>query len=505
MKRLAGIFIYCLLANMLYSQAPYAVAADTAYIRVYGGNNFDEARDLKETYDKGYILVGTTSSFGQGSTSLYVVKTDSLGIHQWSKNYGGLNIDWGYSVENAYSNGYLFVGYTNSFVDTNGYDGYIVRTDSAGNLLWQKTFGGDDWDYLYNSYPMADSGYVLCGASYTHSAGNKDAWLIRINKAGDTLWTTLYGGQDDEEYNDVVVLKNSIYAAGKQYNPIRKRTDAIITKYDFSGNSIGSYLYGPKDSVNYEYKGIGTTANMELILTGQKDSLPVKNLSSSIIMRMDTSFSIQWTDPGGYSQVSMANKSVENSKHEIITVGTVVGGLGGTSLFPIHYYGNGIWISSPTYGGAGDEAGNSLIMSSKKYLVFVGSTNSTNLSYGDKDMYLVLMKKDSVYSDQHINLVKFQDTLPLVIINVAEHTSLSSTLLIAPNPFSAECRIDILGKPDNNELLTVVLYDILGKEVYRNQTKQSSFMLNKNQLSAGTYLLCLTGDSIHYRTLVIIE
>ena len=490
---------------MLHAQIPFSNNNDTAYIRTYGGNNFDEAKDIKETFDYGYILIGTTSSFGQGSTSMYVVKTDSLGKHQWSKTYGGLNIDWGYSVENAYNNGYLFVGYTNSFIDGNGYDGYIVRTDSIGKQLWQTTFGGDDWDYLYNSYPLADSGYVLCGSSYTHSAGNKDAWLIRINKFGDTLWTKLYGAQEDEEYNDVIVLKKSIYAVGKQYNPIRKRTDAIIKKYDLSGNITGSYVYAPKDSVNYEYKGISATANMELILTGKKDSLPIKNLSSSIIMRMDTSFLIQWIDPGGYSQMSVANKSVENSKHEIITVGTVHDGLGGTALFPIHYYSNGWWISSPTYGNTGDETGNSLIMTSKKHLVFVGSTNSASLSYGDKDMYLVLMKSDSVYSDLHTNLVKFHDTLSLIIINVAEHSPVSSTLLIAPNPFSSECRIDILGMPKKNESLLVVLYDVFGNEVYRSQTSQNSFILNKNQLSIGSYALVITGNSIYYRRLVIIE
>ena len=94
----------------------------------------DVGQDIQYTSDHGFIIAGTTSSFGSGNTAIYLLKVDSNGTFQWSKAIGGIGIEWGYSVKQTFDKGYVVAGYTNSF-GNGGYDMYLVKTDSAGNTL----------------------------------------------------------------------------------------------------------------------------------------------------------------------------------------------------------------------------------------------------------------------------------------------------------------------------------------------------------------------------------
>src|SRR5579872_6649978 len=87
----------------------------------------------------GLYYFGTTGSFGNGDADVYLIKTDSLGNHLWSKTYGGHQNDWGYSVEVTADSGFFVSGYSNSFNPPNGYDAYYVKADKNGKLQWQKT------------------------------------------------------------------------------------------------------------------------------------------------------------------------------------------------------------------------------------------------------------------------------------------------------------------------------------------------------------------------------
>jgi hypothetical protein len=102
MKKLLYIFILLTLTTQAQKRV-----ADTAFYYTYGGINNDEARDIKETPDGGYILAGTSSSVGQGNTSVYLVKTDELGNHKWSSVQGGSKNDWAYTVQLTHDSGFF--------------------------------------------------------------------------------------------------------------------------------------------------------------------------------------------------------------------------------------------------------------------------------------------------------------------------------------------------------------------------------------------------------------
>ena len=161
---------------------------DSLWAKTFGGSDYDRGCSVKQTADKGYIIAGWTRSFGSDSSNIYLVKTDSLGDSLWAKTFGGDSAEYGFSVDQTNDKGYIITGSTNSF-GSGSSDVYLVKTDSLGDSLWAKTFGGSFFDYGTSVLQTADGGYIITGYCYN------DAYLIKTNSYGDTLWTkNLLGG-----------------------------------------------------------------------------------------------------------------------------------------------------------------------------------------------------------------------------------------------------------------------------------------------------------------------
>jgi hypothetical protein len=181
--------------------------------KTYGGTDTDYGYSVVQTSDGGYAITGYTYSFGAGGTDVYLVKTDANGNIQWSKTYGGTDTDVGYSVVQTSDGGYAIAGYTLSF-GAGGSDVYLVKTDSLGNMVWSKTFGGTGADHAYSVVQTADGGYAITGYTYSFGAGGYDVYLVKTDVYGDfglartdstanTL--TLYRGANDVYWNYVRV------------------------------------------------------------------------------------------------------------------------------------------------------------------------------------------------------------------------------------------------------------------------------------------------------------
>ena len=112
---------------------------------------------VRQTTDGGYIVTGRTISFGAGNYDVYLIKTDSLGDTLWTKTYGGTNTDYGYAVQQTTDGGYIVAGYTLSFGAGN-YDVYLIKADSLGDTLWTKTYGGGNFDEGWAVQQTTDGG-----------------------------------------------------------------------------------------------------------------------------------------------------------------------------------------------------------------------------------------------------------------------------------------------------------------------------------------------------------
>ncbi len=166
------------------------------WTRMYGGVGDDEGYSVQQTNDGGYVIVGSTTSFGAGKGDVYLIRTDPDGDTVWTGTYGGAGEDIGYSVVQADDGGFLFAGYASSF-DNGEEDVYIVKVDENGRLIGTGTSGQNHWVKAYSIIRSNDGNYVAVGSAESrYGDGSVEVWLIKINKDGEILWLKDYSGPD---------------------------------------------------------------------------------------------------------------------------------------------------------------------------------------------------------------------------------------------------------------------------------------------------------------------
>jgi hypothetical protein len=156
---------------------------DSLWIKTYGGSLPDKAYSVRRTSDNGFIVAGHTDSFGPGVVNVYLLKTDSLGNVLWERTYGGSASDQGWAVRQTGDGGYIVAGVTMSFGEGAG-DAYLLKTDSLGNVLWERAFGGPSPDRAFSVAETQDGGYVLAGRTRSYGAGESDVYLIKTDSLG---------------------------------------------------------------------------------------------------------------------------------------------------------------------------------------------------------------------------------------------------------------------------------------------------------------------------------
>ncbi len=156
---------------------------DTLWTRTFGGDSSDWGHSVRQTTDGGYVIAGWTKSFGAGSDDVYLIRTDTSGDTMWTKTYGGTHDDEGYSVQQTADSGFIIVGYTESF-GAGGRDVYLIKTNTSGDTMWTRTFGGANDDEGYSVWQTTDGGYTIAGYTKSYGAGGADVWLIKTDADG---------------------------------------------------------------------------------------------------------------------------------------------------------------------------------------------------------------------------------------------------------------------------------------------------------------------------------
>ena len=225
--------------------------------KTYGGANNDDANSVIQTGDGGYAIAGLTFSYGTGGDS-WLVKTNSFGAMQWNKTYGGANYECAFSVVQTGDGGYAIAGLTNSY-GAGHHDFYLVKTNSSGDIQWNKTYGGADEDYAHSLVQTGDGGYAITGCTYSYGAGGGDFWLVKTDSSGNMQWNKTYGGTNYEFAESVVQTGDGGYAmAGCTSSYGAGSDDFWLVKTDSSGNMQWNKTYGGTD-YDYAYSLAQTT------------------------------------------------------------------------------------------------------------------------------------------------------------------------------------------------------------------------------------------------------
>jgi len=238
--------------------------------KTFGGSENDYAFAIEIAADGGYLLAGSTSSKGAGGRDAYLIKTDANGNFQWDKTFGGSDWDYVSVIEIASDGGYLLAGETRS-KGAGGLDAYLIKTDANGNLQWDKTFGGAQGENAYALTIAPDGGYVLAGYTTSKGAGTYDAYLIKTDSNGNLQWDKTFGGAQGENAYALTIAPDEGYVlAGYTTSKGAGGADAYLIKTDSNGSLQWEQTFGANEFD--EAKAIAPTNDCGYIIAGRSNS-----------------------------------------------------------------------------------------------------------------------------------------------------------------------------------------------------------------------------------------
>ncbi len=226
---------------------PVSGESTAGWSQTYGGSQNEQAQSVVQTTDGGYAMAGWIQVSRHYSDNISVgydfllVKTDSSGNMLWNKTYGGLGHAEANSVIQTSDGGYAIAGYTESY-DTGGSNFWLVKTDSSGNMMWNKSYGQLDTN-AYSVIQTGDGGYAIAGSS----AVQGNFWLVKTDSSGSMQWNKTYGRAGYQVAYSVVQTGDGGYALAGFTAPfpgVPGTEDVWLVKTDSSGNLQWSQNYG---------------------------------------------------------------------------------------------------------------------------------------------------------------------------------------------------------------------------------------------------------------------
>jgi hypothetical protein len=188
------------------------------------------------------MLIGTSNSFSSGPR-VYLVRTDSGGETLWTRTYGGTAFAGGYSSCRASDDGYFIAGWTGT-ADSTARGVYLVKTNALGETLWTRRYGdsGDDWANSVDS--TSDGGCIVAGVSSSNGSQSRYAYFLRVGSLGETLWTRRYGGVDDALVSSVQRTFDGGYIATGARADSGQAARVWLLKLNSSGETLWTRTSG---------------------------------------------------------------------------------------------------------------------------------------------------------------------------------------------------------------------------------------------------------------------
>lgn len=444
--------------------------------KTYGGDSTDYLQSVIQTSDGGYMLAGYTQSDMGGDLTdttygyfdTWIIKTNASGSKLWDRTYGGSgwNTDGIVSIRQTTDGGYLMWivsagGINNIKTDSSrgASDYWFVKTDSIGNIVWQKTIGGSGIDHILSVDETLDGGYVIGGFSWSGIGGDKttasfggfDYWVVKLDSLRNIQWQKEYGGSSFEHLMS-----------------IKQTPDNGFIMTGFSQSGISGNKTEPGRGM-YDYWTIRTDANGNILWQKAFGGSGAEENRGGMLSAFD----------GGYLHVGFSQSGISGEKSE--------SSRGMDDFWLVKTDGNGNIQWDKTWGGDSTEFLYSSLQTSDGGYLIAGwslsgiSGDKTESPRGEFDFWVIKTTPD--------------------ISGTAENNQQQDKVTLFPNPFSNTATIRINTEIEKGQSFALIIYDNNGKEALRigNITTQQT-TISRAGLKSGIYFYRLESEHQNNKT-----
>lgn len=320
---------------------------DTIWAKTYGNSvdankttvpphaSGDGIFDIQPTLDGNFIATGATFRLSDAMGDVLVMKFDEYGDTIWTKRYGGQLVDYGYSVLPIADSGYVVVGYTESFGAGNR-NGYLLRLDESGDTIWTSVIGSTGLDAFFNGILTSNGDLALTGYTFSSGAGTADISLLRLDTSGSILWEKTYGSPQNEfGYAIRETASSGFIITGMHETEAPVVQNAFLLQTDSAGNMLWAKSYGgSKFDGAYD---VALSQSGGYVFTGYTKSFASNpNRNDIYVVNTNSNGDTIWTKTVGGSEDEMGEAILTTQDSGLMIVGfTHSFGMGAADIYAV--------------------------------------------------------------------------------------------------------------------------------------------------------------------------
>ncbi len=458
--------------------------AQDTWRRTYGALDDDLCVAFRAASQEHFIAVGNTGSFGQGASDIYLIGVDGLGEMLWSATIGDIGVEQARDMRITASGGLAIVGFKE--VGGGGYDGLLVLTDDQGQVLWQRTYGGPDWDLFHQVRVLPDGGTLIAGQTFNGPAPGGHAWMVRTDAEGEIVWERTFGGSGEHEARTAHVLPDGGFVLAGSFITEAGHRDGFVARYDGNAALLWFETYGG-DSLDVIHDILPTEdGGFSFVGTTRSHS----QFHEAWHVRLDADGGVLWSRNWGQvnDQESREHRLLDNG--DFMTIGyTKTSGGGGKDMFLMRNAPDGDFVFGRTFGGLADDEGLGMDVLDDG---FICGGHAYSYGSGGADVFLVRTDLNGQTATETV--ISTFDPL-----SIPEDHLHALPLQIYPNPNDGRFTL-----ATHDDLLATRLLDATGREVF-SAALTSGVSTIDTGLPSGTYTVeALTRDGATLRTRVLI-
>ncbi len=460
------------------------------FTKMFTSNSYDEGIAAFRMPNKTYRLIANTGAWGWGSNNIWYIVLDSNANFVRHKTMGYGAIDKATAATMDSKGNIYIVGYSTSDAN-NSYQMLLVALDSSGALLYQKYYGGSDWDFGNGISMINDTTLVVVGETYSYANKQSDAWLLKLKTNGDIIFSKTIGGEKKDAFNDVKQAKNGdIICVGKSQSYGNGTYDAFVYRCNILGDSLNQSVVNVK--YDAAYKAVAVAQDSSYYAVGYFiDS--TNSYKENIIRKYNKGNQIVWDEYQLLQHQECSFDAITFHGVSPLAFGkTTLYGGGGENIYCAKVNStNGGWMQGFTAGKAGDESAYSVTtdtMNGQTNFLVIGTSSGYNMVH------------TGVYF-MRVNFNLEYDTAVVVDYPSAIETSTDSKFSFEINYNTTDNKI-IINKLNNKfeDSYSVKVYDILGKCVFSElwNTHEANYTINTNSWSKSVYFVVVKSNEYSF-------